>query len=419
MEFSSDLLTGESGLPPELRIMLLGKRGAGLSSSGNTILGREEFDTRTITKSVKRHGEVAGRQVVVVDTPGWNIEETPEKVKREIVRSVSLFPADPHVLLLVVDARCSFTEKDRREVEDYLELFGDTIWRHTIVLFPCWECFKDTPIEKYIESKTALQSIVHKCGNRSHILNFNRADGTQVTGLLEKIDKMVAEKEQWYPLQMYLKTEERNRELKQRNDEKEREKEELEKRCEEKEREIDKLKQEVREKEMTQMETEQKHMREVTELKDREEERQGEIEDLRKENEGKGEEISQLKEELSKLKKENEESTAPVRNIVEIDLFMSGERRSELLWQEEDRRMQSEEEELRAQHQAEQEERERGMREGGSTRVANPPDFAGRLLENHPNSRPYSHVPTPMLASLVLPSGLMFSRFYVFSCRVL
>ncbi|KAJ8396628.1 hypothetical protein AAFF_G00016940 [Aldrovandia affinis] len=92
--------------------------------------------------------------------------------------------------------------------------------------------------------------------------------------------------------------------------------------------------------------------------------------DLRKKNEGKGEEISQLKEKLRKPKKENKESTAPVRNIVEINLFMSRERGSELLSQEEDdrrkdrdRQMQREEEELRAQHQAEQEERERGMRE--------------------------------------------------------
>ncbi|KAJ8371536.1 hypothetical protein AAFF_G00307730 [Aldrovandia affinis] len=70
----------------------------------------------------------------------------------------------------------------------------------------------------------------------------------------------------------------------------------------------------------------QKHRREVTELKDRQEERQGEIEDLRKKKEGQEEEISRLKEELGKLKKEKEESTAPVRNIVEMDLFMSGEK---------------------------------------------------------------------------------------------
>ncbi|KAG9342187.1 hypothetical protein JZ751_016689 [Albula glossodonta] len=374
------LLMGESVQDSELRIVLLGRRDAGLRSVGNIILGREEFDTQShTTECVKRQGAVAGRQATVVNTPGWpgryDTVATPEEVKQEIVRSVSLFPAEPHALLLVIDVGYLFTETDRRAVEEHLELLGDRAWRHTMVLFTWGDCLIHTSIEQHIESWMTLQWLVDKCGNRYHVLNTTeRADGTQVTELLQKVEEMVAGETEKRENERKVRE---NEEMKKRCEETERENEEMRKRCEEKEREKEKMEEQFRRQieETNQIfeETTLKRGRELQTLKQRNQELRGEIEELKRKNKGNAEEISQLKEELSKLLKEKEESTAPVRNIVEMDLYMSGERipgSTELMSQEEedrqrdrDRQMLREEEDLRAQHQAEQEEWERRMRE--------------------------------------------------------
>ncbi|XP_069054230.1 GTPase IMAP family member 9-like [Lepisosteus oculatus] len=222
----------------EIRIVLLGERGSGKSSAGNTILGREEFDTKRVTEEcVKRQGEVAGRQITVVDTPGWGssfrIRTDPQRVRREDVRSVSLCPPGPHALLLVVDLD---SNTDWRSAEEHLELLSERVWRHTIVLFTWGDTLRHTIIERHIErGGKELQCLVVKCGNRYHVLNNkNRDDRTQVTELLEKIEDMVAGN---YGLYFTTDIKEINTELekyiRQREEQRQRETEELRQRLEE------------------------------------------------------------------------------------------------------------------------------------------------------------------------------------------
>uniref|UniRef100_W5M507 GTPase IMAP family member 8 n=1 Tax=Lepisosteus oculatus TaxID=7918 RepID=W5M507_LEPOC len=181
---------------PELRLVLLGRAGAGKSTAGNTILGREEFQTdRITTLSTKSEGVVAGRQITLVDTPGWDGTlrlDTPKKVKQEIELSASLCFLGPHALLLVIPLD-SPTEK--AAAKELSEIFYQNAWWHTMLLFTCKESLEGRTIEELIESAgEELHQLLKKCGDRYHVLcTKNRTNPMQIEKLLEKSEKLATE----------------------------------------------------------------------------------------------------------------------------------------------------------------------------------------------------------------------------------
>ncbi|MCJ8748860.1 hypothetical protein PDJAM_G00169600, partial [Pangasius djambal] len=197
---SSDLgyRSGEANHLSEVRIVLLGCRNAGKSSSGNTILGREDFDLQESAQCVMRRGEVAGRKITVVEAPGWQrnkaVRNSTELLKQEIVHSVSMCPPGPHAVLLVLRLDFKSWKSEKNVLQGYLNLLGDNVWHHTIVLFTFGDTLGDTTLERHIErGEEHIQWLIEKCGNRYHVFNNKkRDDDSQVTELLEKIEKMVA-----------------------------------------------------------------------------------------------------------------------------------------------------------------------------------------------------------------------------------
>lgn len=161
--------------------------------------GQEEFDKKRRTAHcVTKTCRVAGRQVTLVDTPGWWMnyfaQDSPASMKRELMRSVHLCPSGPHGFLLVVRVDKAFTDMYRRALQEHLELLSERVWSHTIVLFSFGDWLGDTTIEHYIETEgRALQWLVEKCGNRYHVFNNKtKGDGFQVTLMLKKIEEMLA-----------------------------------------------------------------------------------------------------------------------------------------------------------------------------------------------------------------------------------
>ncbi|XP_062399550.1 GTPase IMAP family member 8-like [Sardina pilchardus] len=190
---------GEVLLLPEIRMLLVGFVISGKSYAGNIILNGDYFTTGKVTeKAERRQGKVFGRNLTVVDTPGWwkflPTKYTPGQVKSELERGVELCGKYPHAFVLTLPAEVSIHEEQRHIVQETLEMYlGEDVWRHTIVLFTWGKQLKDTTIEEVIQSEgKPLQWLVQKCGNRYHVFGERAQDSNQVEEFLEKIVEMVA-----------------------------------------------------------------------------------------------------------------------------------------------------------------------------------------------------------------------------------
>ncbi|KAJ8373687.1 hypothetical protein SKAU_G00042670 [Synaphobranchus kaupii] len=182
----------------ELNLVLVGMSGVGKSAAGNTILGREEFISEaspsSLTLTSKRgEGEVCGRRVTVVDTPGLcSTELSGEKLREEMQKAVTLCDGKPHAVLLVIQLG-RFTEQEKRVMETLQELFSNGVNEYTVVLFTYGDRLRNKTIEEFVRSGTNLQQLLRKCGERYHVFNNEvMANCSQVSELLQKIDKMVA-----------------------------------------------------------------------------------------------------------------------------------------------------------------------------------------------------------------------------------
>ncbi|XP_051745115.1 GTPase IMAP family member 8-like isoform X2 [Ctenopharyngodon idella] len=176
-----------------LHLVLLGRTGAGKSSTGNTILGRQAFIITETYKSVTRDvaaevGDICGFAVTVYDTPGFSGTESKEQLEKyqEVLQKCG---SGLCAFLLILQSDI-FTQEDQKIVEKIEELLIEKYLNKTWILFTRGDQLEkeNKKINKVINETESLKKLTQKYEGRWHMFN-NKTKGQsdQVKSLIAKV----------------------------------------------------------------------------------------------------------------------------------------------------------------------------------------------------------------------------------------
>lgn len=217
-----------------LRVVLLGKTGAGKSSLGNSLTGYkppkttsdQQRDEEPHERKDPTEGFKVGRGlksetvfcdwckadrdgiiIEVTDTPGLCDTHLDEgKIYREVAKSVAVAEPGPHVIIFTLRCDRRFTDEEYKAYLKIQEIFSEEMNKYQILVFNGMDCYNDEDGETSLEEQRQcltqeitkfgdkLNVMIQKSGNRFFGIN-NKAPreekDQQIKDLIHMMKEMV------------------------------------------------------------------------------------------------------------------------------------------------------------------------------------------------------------------------------------
>ncbi|XP_051553327.1 GTPase IMAP family member 9-like [Myxocyprinus asiaticus] len=122
------------------------------------------------------------------------LSESSELTKMEIVHSLDMCHR-PHAFHLVINLHTPFTEVHLNGVMQHMEILGEEIWNHTIVLLMYLKRNQRNADNRQLIDKAseALHGVINMCGNRYHVFSLTESKVLDVEKLFCEIECLVAQ----------------------------------------------------------------------------------------------------------------------------------------------------------------------------------------------------------------------------------
>ncbi|OEL24543.1 Protein AIG1, partial [Dichanthelium oligosanthes] len=188
----------------DITLVLVGKLGCGKSATGNSILGREAFESEHSHASVTSTCQMGsttlkdGRTINVIDTPGlFDVNVSSEDAGKEIVKCMNMAKDGIHAVLMVFSAVHRFSREDESTIESIKAFFGEKIVDHMILVFTYGDIIGESKLKKMRNNAPEpLKKVVELCQDRVVLFNNMTSDrrlqAQQLDKLLDLVDSVSA-----------------------------------------------------------------------------------------------------------------------------------------------------------------------------------------------------------------------------------